>query len=387
MENYTRSLEERLDSHRRILEELARGAQSQPALTSSVSHDIPSFRSTPQQGPYSATHSGSPRVSHPGASFVPANGNGEQYGLHAISPTFAANVAPSSANAGGSGSACQVFHYQELPPYDLLYSLVDLYFTHVNTWCPILERRSTLNSLFGSSAQDEADKILLHAIVASTMRFSTDPRLNETSRREYHSSSKQKVLMYGLEISSVKALQALVILALDFVGSSNKGAGLNLIALIVRSSVQLGLAVEPFSPSMIPDYPSISTLRANSLPEAESWIEDESRRRLFWMLYVLDRDATVATAFEFALDEKDIDRKLPCRDDLFARNQPVETRWFRTPRREDYSINKPQNLGAFSYLVEIKHILSDIHTFLKRPVDISALADVERWQLRYRELE
>ena len=46
------------------------------------------------------------------------------------------------------------------------------------------------------------------------------------------------------------------------------------------------------------------------LPEPTSFIEDESRRRLFWMVYLLDRYATVATAFEFALDEKEIDRKL-----------------------------------------------------------------------------
>ena len=46
------------------------------------------------------------------------------------------------------------------------------------------------------------------------------------------------------------------------------------------------------------------------LPEPKSFIEDESRRRLFWMVYLLDRYATVATAFEFALDEKEIDRKL-----------------------------------------------------------------------------
>lgn len=29
----------------------------------------------------------------------------------------------------------------ELPPYDLLYSICDLYFKHVNTWSPILDRQ------------------------------------------------------------------------------------------------------------------------------------------------------------------------------------------------------------------------------------------------------
>ncbi|KAI9055613.1 hypothetical protein LZ554_000557 [Drepanopeziza brunnea f. sp. 'monogermtubi'] len=274
-----------------------------------------------------------------------------------------------------------------LPPYDLLYALVDLYFKHVNTWCPILHRRTTLDALFGPSALDEADRILLYAIVATTLRFSTDQRLTEDRRRHYHDISKQKVLLYGLENSSVKALQALVILALDLVGISNGPPGWNLLALITRSVVQLGLAVETTSVSVSPNYPSIYTLRAMVLPEADSFIEEESRRRLFWMVYLLDRYATIATAFEFALDEKEIDRTLPCREDLWNKNQPVHTRLFHTSERKEYEIDKPENLGTFSYYIEILGILSRIHRFLKKPVDIGALSDVEQWQGEYRELD
>jgi hypothetical protein len=220
--------------------------------------------------------------------------------------------------AAQDGAMNAVSQDQDFPPYDLLYALTDLFFKHINTWCPILHRRSTLDSLFGPTPLEEADRILLHAIVATTLRFSQDPRLNEQSRERYHSISKQKVLLYGLENSSVKALQALVILALDIIGSSNGPPGWNLLALITRSVVQLGLAVEATSASVAPVYPSIYTLRAMVLPEPNSFIEDESRRRLFWMVYLLDRYATVATAFEFALDEKEIDRKLVSDDSPVA---------------------------------------------------------------------
>lgn len=276
---------------------------------------------------------------------------------------------------------------QDFPPYDLLYALTDLFFKHVNTWCPILHRRTTLDSLFGSSALEEADRILLHAIVATTLRFSSDGRLTPQSRERYHSISKQRVLLYGLENSSVKALQALVILALDIVGSSNGPPGWNLLALIARSVVQLGLAVETTSATVAPMYPSIYTLRAMVLPEPQSFIEDESRRRLFWMVYLLDRYATIATAFEFALDDKEIDRKLPCREDLWARNHAVETRWFQAADHTDYHADVPENLGAFSYYIEILGLLSQVHRFLKKPVDIGALSDVEHWQQEYRRLD
>ncbi|KAI0437974.1 fungal-specific transcription factor domain-containing protein [Xylaria telfairii] len=280
---------------------------------------------------------------------------------------------------------------QELPPYDLLYALADLYFKHINTWCPILHRKTTLDSLFGPSTLDEADRVLLHAIVATTLRFSTDARLTEERRRHYHDVSKQRVLLYGLDNSSVKSLQALVILALDLCGSSNGPPGWNIMALITRSVVQLGLAVESNSFSVSPSYASIYTLRAMVLPEPKDFIEEESRRRLFWMIYLLDRYATIATAFDFGLSNKDIDRTLPCRDDLWIKNQKIDTRWFNQQDQPldqpDHEMNRPENLGAFSYYIEILGILSKIHLFLRRPVDIGALIDVEQWQLQYKELD
>ncbi|EHK25025.1 uncharacterized protein TRIVIDRAFT_113534, partial [Trichoderma virens Gv29-8] len=290
------------------------------------------------------------------------------------------------------GAALPSTDADDLPPYNLVYNLVDLYFKHINTWCPILHRRTTLDNLFGISDLQEADRILLHAIVATTMRFSSDPRLTDERRQHYHRVSKQKVLLYGMENSSVKSLLALLILALDLCGSSNGPPGWNIMALITRSVVQLGLAVETNSFSVAPHYTSIYTLRAMILPEPKDFIEEESRRRLFWMIYLLDRYATIATAFEFALADTEIDRMLPCRDDLWMENQKVETRWFVTSAQSvdethQQTLGRPENLGAFAYYIEILGILSKIHKFLKQPVDIGKLTDVEKWQLRYKELD
>jgi hypothetical protein len=250
----------------------------------------------------------------------------------------------------------------------------------------MLHRRTTLDAFFGPSPLEEEDRVLLHAIVATTLRFSADPRLNEANRKKYYEASKQKVLMYGLENSSVTALEALVILALDFVGSSNGPPGWKLLALIARSVVQLGLAVESTSSLVANMFPSIYTLRANILPDAKTWIEDESRRRLFWMSYLLDRYSTIATGFEFALDDREIDRKLPCKEEFFAKNQPVETRWFEVQERTDYSVSR-ENIGSFGFYMEVLGILSRIHQFLKRPVDIGAVPDVEQWQATYKRLD
>jgi hypothetical protein len=182
---------------------------------------------------------------------------------------------------------------EEFPDYDLCYQLVDLFFKHVNGWVPILHRKNTIDLLFERAPLGEEEKILLHSIIATSLRFSTDKRLTPEYCERQHKLSKEKVQLYGLEHSSVRSLQALVILTLDLIGDSNGPPGWNMLALIARSAVQLGLGVESTSLSISPSHPSIYTLRAMTLPDPKDWIEDEGRRRLLWAIYLLDRHATI----------------------------------------------------------------------------------------------
>lgn len=275
----------------------------------------------------------------------------------------------------------------DLPPYDLLYSLVDLYFKHVATWSPILDRKNTFDVLFGRATLEEPDRILLHAIVAVTLRFSRDPRLTSQTRAHYHDISKQKVQLYGLENPNIRALQALVILAIDILGTSNGPQGWNLLALIARNVVQLGLNVEKSVYLAATPYPSISCLQAFAVSQPTSWTENEARRRLVWMVYVLDRYTTVSTSFNFTLDDSEVDRPLPCSYDLFSQNEPVETKWFRWPEATETVMNYPDNLGSFAYHCEVLRILSRIHRFLNRPVDVANYEEVQQWRNTYLELD
>ncbi|ETN42045.1 uncharacterized protein HMPREF1541_03984 [Cyphellophora europaea CBS 101466] len=410
---YGRELESRLDSLERQLQEqtrqlaahLADACNTNGALNTRPGH--PSYDATLQQ------HTLDPNLRPPSRQdpypFLPTASEPRDPNDHKLRPlsrqnSFHFSAAPPepqniqsqnqytpSAQSYPLTSPHSASGYQEqaayLPPYDLLYALVDLFFKHINAWLPLLERKTTLDRLFGAAPLDEADRVLLHAMVAVTLRFSRDPRLTPESRQQYHAVSKQRVQLFGLENSSVRSLQALTILALDVTGDTNGPPGWNLISLISRSVIQLGLAVEATSTLTASMFPSISTLRAAVLPEAKTWIEDEERRRLFWAVYLLDRYTTVATAFDFALDDKEIDRRLPCRDDLFSANKPVETRPFKPTQRPKYAANVSDAHGHFSYFIEILGILSSIHKFLKRPIDIGSLTDVEQWQGTYRALD
>jgi Fungal specific transcription factor domain len=277
----------------------------------------------------------------------------------------------------------------DLPAGELLYNLVDLYFKHVNTWCPILDRKVTVDGFFGSSIPDDADRIVLYAIVATTLRFSQDSSLTPEYRKRCHSAARDKVLLHSLQNPSIKSLQALVILAWDFLGSSDGLPSVNIIAMMVRTVLQLNLQVESGlsqSPAVRENVP-LGPLHDSILPPPASWIEEEGRRRLFWMIYIIERYSTVATTADFVLNETEIDRYLPTRYDLFSQNRPVETRYSRGPGRSRMIIDQPENLGSFSYHCEVMRSLSRVQMFLQTPVDICSLAEVERWQNTYRELD
>lgn len=413
-------LEERLESHSQLLEQLnhhrpQQNGQRSPMAVGGANYGIttasPAASAHPSNQSHHSTHSvaaPSPYQHHPhrpgpGMFASPAASaqlslqNFSEFPAQPGSLTSHASLhrSQSSQQMVPSASPAVVSRLslddQELPPLDLAYDLLELYFDRINPWFPLLDRKSTMNKIFRDPGPD--DVILLHGIIATTIRF-YDSSTQKVYRPEYmqrqaefHEVSKQKVILRSFETPSIRGLQALVILCLDMVGSQNGGPGMFILASIARCATQLGLTSETFSLSTSPDYPSISTLRASVLSEPKDFVEDEMRRRLFWLIYILDRDTTVATAFDFVLDDSIIDRKLPCKDELFSANQPVETRWFSTSRRTDYSIDYPANLGAFAYLIELKGLLTKIHHFLKRPVNINAHADVEQWRRTYREID
>ena len=271
------------------------------------------------------------------------------------------------------------------PSYRLLRTLTNLYFDCVQTWCPFLHRKTTIDRLFNSPVLDEVDKILLHAIVATSLRFFEGQELTSEQRCHYHHISEQKVIFYCFKNSSIKALQALVILALDIVGDTNGPPGSKLLKMITNDVVQLGLVEDPSSLSKRLNDLAINTHQAKLLPTPVDFIEIESQRRLFWTVYVLDRYTTVATALDFAINGE-IERRLPCRDGLWDEDVDVPTRWFQTHQQYE-DPNYTTNLGEFAYHIDILGILSQVHQFLKKSVDITSMPDVQEFQRRYREID
>lgn len=226
-------------------------------------------------------------------------------------------------SASPSGLSTTSFHDPGvLPPPDIVYDLINLFWTHIHPWAPIL-------APIPIQTQPPWN-IVVHAIVVVTLRYSFDPRL-EGKHDMYKRAAKQHVLSHAIESTSISSVQALALLALDLIGSDQGPSSWGILALLTRSAVHLGLTTEDESltnnaglsnggtSGLSNKAPTPSLSRTSIIPPAANWEEDECRRRLYWLIFSLDRYACAATGWDFALPDFDVNRRLPCADKLWAK--------------------------------------------------------------------
>ena len=214
--------------------------------------------------------------------------------------------------ASPSGFSTTSFHDPNvLPPQDIVYDILNLFWTHIHPWAPILSPTPLL--------YQPPWNIVVHAIVVVTIRLSTDPRL-EGKQEHYKRAAKQHVLAHAIESTSISSVQALALLALDLIGSDQGPSSWGILALLTRSAVHLGLTSEDdgSASGFGTRAPAPSLSRTSIIPPPADWGEDEQRRRLFWLIFALDRYACASTGWDFALPDFEINRRLPCSDELWA---------------------------------------------------------------------
>ena len=193
--------------------------------------------------------------------------------------------------------------------------------------------------------------------------------------------------MYVLEHSNIRGLQALAILTVEVLGDAHTVEAMNLLALLAQNFSHLGLGVERrFDLGLSIDAPAGLT-QGSMIPHPTSWLQEEEARRLFWAVYNIDRYTNTSTSSNFIINEREVNRPLPCRYVLWVAGEQVDTRWYRTDRPFEMTANVPENLGSFSYLCEVTRIMTRIHEFVKQPLDFYSLSDIDRWKASYTELD
>ncbi|KAF6520552.1 hypothetical protein HZS61_014810 [Fusarium oxysporum f. sp. conglutinans] len=141
--------------------------------------------------------------------------------------------------------------------------------------------------------------------------------------------------------------------------------------------------------------------RVAFLPPASTWAEVEERRRIFWNVFLMDRFCSICTGWNLSLTSADVTRRLPCEGAIWESGEPSQTP---TPyfgistrshdREKDYlpatrdTEDGQASLGGFAFCIEATESLSLVTSFfLQYRVDFKEVHEVQRWLMRFKQLD
>jgi hypothetical protein len=187
---------------------------------------------------------------------------------------------------------------QQLPPKQVALGLVYEMFTNYNRFLPLFDEGDFMAEFqlkySTSSPTDACWWACLNVVLSIAHRLralsSSDPVREDKSACGYIQNAMDVVA--ELNVRSLSAVQALVGMACVLQGTPNPEPASMLVGAALRLAQAMNLHRE--SP--------------NSSLTAE---EAEKRRRVFWKVYILDKDISLRTSRPFSQDDDDMDVRLP----------------------------------------------------------------------------
>lgn len=265
-----------------------------------------------------------------------------------------------------------------LPSHDIMQKLYDLYFENVNPIFPILHPKTTHDQIFKS----RETCFISYGVVLLSLKYLDYGLLfrNNDERSRFYKSIKEKILLNCFNVSNLDKLTTMLLLTFESLGQSNDEETWSLVSIICSGLIHLDLISEvpsqigvetPGSVNSTSSNPvkSISTRTLKLLKKPKNFLEEESRRRVFWCIYILDRIISVISSTPL---------KIP--DSVITCSFPLDTnKWLNG--------EKLAVLDSFGFSIQLIKIFGATHEFNKMIVDITNFEDCERWFTKFREIE
>ncbi|KAF2652504.1 hypothetical protein K491DRAFT_663631 [Lophiostoma macrostomum CBS 122681] len=338
----------------------------------------------------------------------------ELLGYANSNPTPKLHVAPAStsgltsahvpADNSSMNAGTQPLTAPALPPPEVVDRLVTLYFQQIHPWIPVLHISNFQQQLKDPIERGKLSTVLL-AIVSVSLRLDNgDYRRTITDLKGRCLTYRHAVILRSMETFSVQNLQALVIVAFDIIGSGRGPSAWSVVGSMARTVEQLGLSVEERDDNSSDCATHALIRRISFLKSPRSWVEREERRRIFWMVFLMDRFCSVATGWNNSLTGADVQRRLPCEGALWEAARAVHTPFFGIAERSPSSQTAPDltpsserrpsneeevnNIGGFAFCIEATESLNLVTTFfLRQTVNFENANELQIWLLKFKELD
>ncbi|TFK48796.1 hypothetical protein OE88DRAFT_1737564 [Heliocybe sulcata] len=261
---------------------------------------------------------------------------------------FGARIRPEfwSSNPWEDISSLELNFTYQFPPDDLMDSLINNYFFHVNNFLPLLHEptfRQTVSDQV--HIHDQAFANLLLLVCACGSRYSDDPRVLLDGYDSWHSAGWKytRQLQARLATKSLLApptlydMQSYAVSSIFYAASSSPEISWVVAGIGIRAGQDLGIHRR-----------QVGAFGALTI-ETEQW------RRAFWVLVALDRDASSTLGRPCAVQDDDFDLDMPaeCDDEYWTSQDPEMV--FKQPA------GRPSKLAYFTWAIKLDQILAFTH--------------------------
>ncbi len=287
--------------------------------------------------------------------------------IEQLSPSLTIQVSGAGLDLTGTG----------LPPKDILQELIDLFFDLIYPWAPLFNKLSFIANINSPGRQ-----ILLHGVVVTAFRFWTKENPAVEVREAYTKSSREQILLKTIDTCSLISTQALALLAVDAIGQGPGPRTWNMMAMLNTAAKQLSLARSPSLTNSEANTPLVRNEDPDDDVDTSS-IEAEEKRRLFWVIYSLDRFSSVSHGQPGAIDTKTIRLTYPADDQEWG--QPVASEWFQAIPTVKRTHSHPTNL--WHHYIDLLALMDRTNQLLIQPVNLSLPAHCQEWQSSFRRLD
>ena len=244
---------------------------------------------TNTSGQASHVHSSAESLASAGASFSP---NPSNLGVSIDSSTE--SVADSSIPAHTGGTV------RDLPPMHVVFPLIQDFFDYFNSILPLFDQPSFVQctkNLYSPTAPDDVGPwAALNVALALSHRLratSIQRRRQEDQQASHYLRNAQSVIdQLSVRDTDLLGIQSLIGMTIFFQGTADLAPASILIATAVRLAHRLGIHREQ-------NYEGLDPREALQ------------RRRVFWLVYFLDKDISFAILQPPILHDDDFDTELP----------------------------------------------------------------------------
>ncbi|WPA95426.1 uncharacterized protein RHO25_000025 [Cercospora beticola] len=256
-------------------------------------------------------------------------------------------------------------------------AVIDTYFSHIHPWIPMIHQGRFSQGSSGATTREETCT-LLDAMTVAAAKFVPGNKLTSESK----TSLRKRIFENAIAHSSLAALQALIILAFDDLGSGNIDRAWQTLGFLTKTTIYMQISQEPDDQNRHPFCQPVRPLRPT-----DDFTTTEERRRIFWIAFLLERCCAVTTGWPTSTYADDIHRRLPCDGHLWRKEELVVTPYFGTWDKCRSTLEL-STIGALAYNIEATDSMSRVMSYvLQSRVDVRDAVQITAWLGRFKELD